>query len=74
MKIMLTVEFLKNNKLTYLNARYVQTKKNSQVESFYKNCSFKTVSNDLNKINFKLGLNSYKKSKINYIKVEEIGK
>ena len=67
------IELLSNDKVAFLNAQYIKTKKNCQVEPFYTNCSFETISNDSNKINYKLVLNNYKKSKINYINVEKNG-
>ena len=61
---------LENFEVKVILAHYNETKKNTQVNNFYKDCSFK-ISNEKDKdIEYRLELKNYKSKKINYIKIE----
>jgi FkbH-like protein len=65
---------LKTKNITTIKAEYIKTKKNHNVESFYKNCSLETQNISEETINHSLKIINYKKSRINYIKIKENGK
>ena len=67
------IDDLKNQKIDCLKAQYIETKKNSQVKPFYKNCSFKSLKKE-NANRYNLNLNKYIKNNINYINTINNGK
>jgi len=63
------VNFLKNNKIKNVIAKYVKTHKNEQVKEFYDKCSFSLIKSNNGIKNYELFVDEYKPEKIKYIEV-----
>ena len=61
---------LKKNKIEIIDATYSPTKKNQQVAKFYKENYFKLLSEVSSNINYRLDINNFIKTKIDYIGIE----
>ena len=63
------VELSKQNRMGSLNAEFIKTLKNQQVQDFYSLCGFTKISENDTSNQYLLKLSSYEISKIKYIKV-----
>ena len=64
------VKTMRTNRKKIINATYLKTKKNLQVEKFYNECSFEFIKQtNFSKI-YVLNTNNYIPRNINYIKVK----
>ena len=63
------VDKLKKVSVKVIKAKYIKTKKNSQVKEFYEKCSFKLQDTYDSIRNYTLNINNYKPKKLKYIKV-----
>jgi len=63
------IDFLKNNKIKSVTAKYIKTSKNKQVEDFYDKCSFPLTKSNNGIKNYELLIRGYKSKKIRYIEV-----
>ena len=65
------MEWLKNKHVTTINAEYIKTIKNEQVQEFYENCSFQ-IKADNDKIKeYSLNLTDFKNKNIDYIHIKK---
>jgi len=63
------VNFLKNNKVKNVIAKYVKTHKNEQVKDFYDKCSFSLIKSNNGIKDYKLFVDEYKPKKVKYVEV-----
>lgn len=63
------VNFLKNNKLKNIIAKYVKTHKNEQVKDFYDKCSFSLIKSNNGIKDYELFVDEYKPKKVKYVEV-----
>ena len=63
------VNFLKNNKIKNVIAKYIKTHKNEQVKEFYDKCSFSLIKPNNGIKDYELFVDEYKPKKIKYIEV-----
>jgi FkbH-like protein len=60
---------MKKKELKKINAKYIKTPKNQQVENFYKTCSFSLGKKTKSVKNYTLELNDYEPTQVGYIEV-----
>jgi len=63
------VNFLKNNKVKNVIAKYVKTHKNEQVKDFYDKCSFSLIKSNNGIVDYELFVDEYKPKKVKYVEV-----
>jgi len=63
------IEITKRKKINDLNAKYVKTQKNEQVEEFFDRCSFSLIDKDDSVRNYTLSINTYEPKQLNYIEI-----
>jgi len=63
------VNFLKNNKIKNVIAKYIKTHKNEQVKEFYDKCSFSLIESSDKKKEYELVVENYKPKKLKYIEI-----
>ena len=63
------IQDLKKQNVKTLNAKFIKSNKNIQVNNFYDECTFKVIFENENTKNYSLMVNNYSKDQINYIKV-----
>ena len=63
------LEKSRENNITYLKAKHMETRKNEQVKEFYDSCSFDLVGEDDSVRQYILNTNNYKPKQLNYIEV-----
>jgi predicted enzyme involved in methoxymalonyl-ACP biosynthesis len=65
------VELLRQRGITRIEAEYLKTAKNAQVESFYDTLGFARASADLSRTAYTLALAGYHPSGVDYVRIEE---
>lgn len=63
------LNFLKNNKIKKVIAKYIKTHKNEQVKEFYNKCSYSLIKFNNGIKDYELFIDEYKPKKIKYIEV-----
>ena len=65
------INIAKKNNVDFLNAHFIKTRKNSQVEDFYDKCNFDTIVKSSDSSTYSLDLHSFKYKNIKYIEVKD---